>query len=87
MNFGARNRLASVIGESDAEVLVSEKGGMHIIRAKGSHKSCIVCFDWAGLLLYHLCMIAEDDKKNKFLEVVDGSYFGYFVLFGSVSEF
>ncbi len=32
-------------------------------------------------------MIAEDDKKNKFLEVVDGSYFGYFVLFGSVSEF
>lgn len=32
-------------------------------------------------------MIVEDGKKDRFLEVVDGSYYGYFVLFGSVSEF
>ena len=32
-------------------------------------------------------MIAEDDRKNKFLCVIDGSYFGYFVLFGACSEF
>lgn len=32
-------------------------------------------------------MIEEDDKKDRFLEIIDGSYFGYFVLFGAVSEF
>ena len=32
-------------------------------------------------------MIVEDGKKDRFLEVIDGSYYGYFVLFGSVSEF
>ena len=32
-------------------------------------------------------MIEDNDKKDRFLEVVDGSYFSYFVLFGAVSEF
>lgn len=32
-------------------------------------------------------MTEDNDKKDRFLEVVDGSYFSYFVLFGSVSEF
>lgn len=32
-------------------------------------------------------MTEEDDKKDRFLEIIDGSYFGYFVLFGAVSEF
>lgn len=27
------------------------------------------------------------EKKNKFLIVVDGSYFSYYVLFGAVREF
>ena len=32
-------------------------------------------------------MTEDNDKKDRFLEVVDGSYFSYFVLFGEVSEF
>lgn len=32
-------------------------------------------------------MTEDNDKKDRFLEVVDGSYFSYFVLFGAVSEF
>lgn len=32
-------------------------------------------------------MTEEDEKKDRFLEIIDGSYFGYFVLFGAVSEF
>ena len=31
--------------------------------------------------------MTEDNRKDRFLCVIDGSYFGYFVLFGSVSEF
>ena len=46
MNFGARNRLASVIGEKDNNnTIIVEKGGKCILRTKGSRKSCLIYFD------------------------------------------